>query len=193
MPSFLSKVFARKKEEKEPGRGHKRNSAASLLEGKFEAVSPTISPSATHFADSVAHGNGSQKEKEKEKDKAPGFPLFRARSPRPVSPRSDASKAAADVPHLTLSLPIPKEEKTRALGVVFEADPDDHSILPDNIIGERRLTPLEALLLVKACSAAIIDHGGMSWTILFHVEIDRCYRRPRDAGRDASPLVLYFA
>jgi len=173
MPSFLSKVFTRKREEKEPGRSHKRSSVASkssLLEGKFEAVSPTISPSAAQFPDAAAHENGKEKEKEKEKDRerSGGFPLFRARSPHPVSPQSDAPKSSLDVPHLTLNLPVPKEEKSRALGVVFEADPDDHSTLPDKVIGERRLNPLEALLLIKACSSAIISHGGLETLGVMH-------------------------
>ncbi|OBZ74292.1 hypothetical protein A0H81_05232 [Grifola frondosa] len=85
MPAFLSKVFTRKKEKES---ANKRSSISSLLEGKFEAVSPTISPSATNFAESA------QQPKEKE----------RARKPIP------------DTPHLTLNLPVPKEERSRALG-----------------------------------------------------------------------------
>ena len=40
MTSFLSKVFPRKKDKEA---SNKRNSSSSLLEGKFEAVSPTVS------------------------------------------------------------------------------------------------------------------------------------------------------
>lgn len=66
------------------------------------------------------------------------------------------------MPHLTLNLPVPKERETRALGVVFEADPDDVGFISEKLIGERRLNPLEALLLVKACSSAIVQRGGTS-------------------------------
>ncbi|CCL98824.1 uncharacterized protein FIBRA_00829 [Fibroporia radiculosa] len=167
MPSFLSKVFARKKEEKESSRPTKRSSAASLLEGKFEAVSPNVSPSATHFPDTALHGNGKVKEKEKDKDKSGGFSLLKTRT-RPVSPNVDASKPAANTPHLTLNLPVPKEEKSRALGVVFEADPEDRSLLSDNVVGERQLSPLEALFLVKTCSSAIVNRGGLETLGVMH-------------------------
>ncbi len=149
MPSFLSKVFGRKKDEKEPS-NNKRHSTGSLLEGKFEVVSPTVSPTASNFAESA--------QQPKEKDKDVGFSLFRPRSR--TSPKSDSSKSSSPATHLTLRLPVPKEAKSRALGVVFEADPNDRSTLSDALIGERRLNPLEALLLVKACATAIVERGG---------------------------------
>lgn len=158
MAAFLSKVFPRKKDKDV---SNKRNSSSSLLEGKFEAVSPTVSPSAAHFADSgqQATQQSTERGREKEKEKESAFSLFRPKS-RPLSPPPDTRKTVYDAPHLTLNLPVPKEERSRALGVVFEADPNDTSFLPDNVIGERRLNPLETLLLVKACSSAIIDHAG---------------------------------
>ena len=126
-----------------------------------------------HFAESAQQPKerGREKEKEKEKEKEGPFSLFRTKS-RPTSPPPDTHKAASDAPHLTLNLPVPKEERSRALGVVFEADPNDTSTLPDNVIGERRLTPLETLLLVKACSQAIIDNGGASTHVLAHSPSD---------------------
>lgn len=158
MAAFLSKVFPRKKDKDV---SNKRNSSSSLLEGKFEAVSPTVSPSAAHFADSgqQATQQSTERGREKDKEKESAFSLFRPKS-RPLSPPPDTRKTVYDAPHLTLNLPVPKEERSRALGVVFEADPNDTSFLPDNVIGERRLNPLETLLLVKACSSAIIDHAG---------------------------------
>ncbi|KAI1790821.1 hypothetical protein LXA43DRAFT_1014163 [Ganoderma leucocontextum] len=162
MAAFLSKVFPRKKDKET---SNKRNSASSLLEGRFEAVSPTVSPSAAHFSDSAQQLKERGREKEKEKDS--GFSLFRPRS-RPVSPPPDTRKTAKDAPHLTLNLPVPKEQRSRALGVVFEADPNDTSTLPDNVIGERRLTPLETLVLIKACSQAIVDHGGLETLGVMH-------------------------
>ena len=77
-------------------------------------------------------------------------------------PRS-SSVNSTPAPLLTLNLPVPKEEKSRALGVVFEADPEKISPLSETAIGERKLNPLEALVLVKACSENIIQHGGESY------------------------------
>jgi hypothetical protein len=53
MPSFLSKVFGRKKDASPPARSPRALDSPSLLDGKYEAVSPTVSPSATRF-DSLA-------------------------------------------------------------------------------------------------------------------------------------------
>lgn len=154
MPSFLTKVFGRKKDEKEtasPTTQPKRLSHPSLLEGKYEAVSPSISPSATHFTDVSSQQHAPAKESP--------LSLFRSRSRVPDQSRP-STVTPRPAPHLTLNLPVPKEEKSRALGVVFEADPENISSLSEEIIGERRLNPLEGLLLVKACSTAIIDRGG---------------------------------
>ncbi|KAI9061838.1 hypothetical protein FKP32DRAFT_1594040 [Trametes sanguinea] len=163
MAAFLSKVFPRKKEKD----ANKRSSVSSLLEGKFEAVSPTVSPSAAKFEEGAQKPKERGREKEKEKEKDAGFSLFRSKS-RPLSPVPDTRKTAPEVPRLTLNLPVPKEERSRALGVVFEADPNDQGLLPDDVIGERRLNPLETLLLVKACSTAIVANGGLETLGVMH-------------------------
>ncbi|RDB18230.1 hypothetical protein Hypma_000622 [Hypsizygus marmoreus] len=145
MPSFLSKVFGRKHHDKDSPRSPGRASDSSLLEGKFEAVSP----SATKFPEVT---NGKSEAKGKEKDA-----LFRAKS-RPASP--GATEKRSDYPHLSLNLPLPKDDSSsRALGVVFEADPDAQILLSDSAIGDRRLNPLETLSLVRACSEAITTRG----------------------------------
>ena len=80
MPSFLNKVFGRKKDDKSPSSptssshkdATKRHSNASLLEGKYEAVSPSVSPSAAKFANST-------QQQSKEKDSGP-LAMFRTRS-----------------------------------------------------------------------------------------------------------------
>ena len=159
MAAFLSKVFPRKKDK---DASNKRHSSPSLLEGKFEAVSPTVSPSATHFSESAQQLN----ERGREKEKDTGFSLFKTKS-RPTSPPPDTRKTVSDAPHLTLNLPVPKEQRSRALGVVFEADPNDIATLPDDVIGAKRLSPLEALLLVKACSSAIVNHGGTCFSAFY--------------------------
>ena len=170
MPSFLTKVFGRKKDDKPSSTSHanKRASNGSLLEGKYESVSPTVSPSAANFAD-ASRGH-------KDNAAAPGSPLalFRSRSRNPSDQPRASSVSSAPPPHLTLNLPVPKEEKSRALGVVFEADPDNLSTLSDAVVGERRLSPLETLLLVKACSEAIVNSGG-EWRIWSRL------RQPRSA------------
>lgn len=75
MPSFLSRVFGRKKDDTKEVGNRRPSSDASLLEGKFEAVPPTISPIASRF-DGSTDASAIQ-DKEKEKD---GFGLFRPKS-----------------------------------------------------------------------------------------------------------------
>ena len=189
MPSFLSRVFGRKKAD---DKASKRVSNGSLLEGKFEAVSATPSPSATNFVEAAQareRERASQKDKEKEKDA--GFTLFRSRS-RPTSPPLTAQKKPSDVPHLSLNLPKPKEERSRALGVVFEADPDALTILDDAVIGGRRLTPLETLVLVRACSQVIVERGA--FCILPITVSSLTYpTRSGNPGNHAPALVLLFS
>ncbi|GLB44295.1 putative protein with domain of unknown function (DUF1708) [Lyophyllum shimeji] len=146
MPSFLSKVFGRKKDDKESPRSPGQQSDSELLDGKFESVSP----SATKFPEVV-------NEKVQGKEKDTGFTLFKSKS-RPSSPEDTEKRQ--DVPHLSLNLPGLKDESaSRALGVVFEADPEAQILLSDAAIGGRRLNPLETLILVRACSQAITARG----------------------------------
>lgn len=154
MPSFLSKVFGRKKDGKSSPTSRGRGSDGSLLDGKFEAVSPTVSPSVTEFPENAHGANGREKEKDA------GFGLFKVKS-RPSRPSSpELPRRRDDLPQLSLVLPVPKDDaQARTLGVVFEADPDTQ-ILTDVTIGNRRLTPLEALILVRTCSQAIIARGA---------------------------------
>jgi hypothetical protein len=151
MPSFLSKVFGRKKEDAADGptppKGHKSN--PSLLEGKFEAVVTPASPTATNFA--VAQ--------QQPKDKDGGFALFKTKSrPSTTSPLSP-NKRTEELPTLSLNLPGHKEENgSRALGVVFEGD--RQVILDDSVVGSKRLDPTETLALVQACSQVITERGA---------------------------------
>ncbi|KAF8213419.1 hypothetical protein K438DRAFT_1092588 [Mycena galopus ATCC 62051] len=137
MPSFLSKVFGRKKDDslKTDAPKKRPSSDASLLEGKFEAVPKVFTPATPTFNIPATNGN------EKERD----------------SSRSTGNRDLGY--HLSLHLPEPKEESTRALGVVFEADPDAQVLLPESVIAERRLSPLETFLLVQACSQVITSRG----------------------------------
>lgn len=166
MPSFLSKVFGRKKDDKDTSPRAARPSE-SLLEGKFEEVSPTVSPSATKFPEIAANGksNGHGNGKDKEKDS--GFSnLFKSKS-RAAS--TDRPQKNSDQLTLPLSLNFSEagqaDASSRALGVVFDADPDAQILLTDAVIGERRLSPAETLTLVRACSQAITARG-MNYLLL---------------------------
>ena len=101
MHSFLSKVFGRKKDDKEtspivlaPG---------ELLDGKFEAVSPNVSPTATKFLELDPTTNGHDKEKDYP------FTLFRAKS-RPASPELKPTKKLDTLPLLSLDFSEFKEQ-----------------------------------------------------------------------------------
>lgn len=148
MPSFLSKVFGRKKgDDKESTTPVRRTSDPSLLEGKFEAVPSTLSPSSPQFPEDV---HASEKGKDKEGDKGRPFGLLRSKSkPQPSSPTTDA-------PHLTLRLPGTIGKNGDSLVSTFNPQTDDAE---DSSL-TRRLTPEETLSLIEACSKAIVDRGG---------------------------------
>jgi len=146
MPSFLSKVFGRKKgDEKESTatRSVKRISDSSLLEGKFEA----ISPSTPKFPEDI---HASETGKDRDGDKAAAFALSKPK------PKSQLSSSITDAPHLTLRLPglIDKNGGSLVPSLSPRADDSNHSI------STRRLTPAETLLLIEACSKAITERGG---------------------------------
>jgi hypothetical protein len=153
MPSFLYKLLGRKKVQGLDPPTDNPGYPAPLLDGKFEAISPNVSPSAAFFTDPGAaqiRGN------DRPKDKESPFSIFRARS-RVSSDLPAVEKAPPDVPHLSLHLPITKDR--RALDVVFESDPEAFALLNEAAIKERRLTPHETLTLVRACSQVIIERG----------------------------------
>ena len=145
MPSFLSKVFGRKKDDKDSS--PRSPGQVDLLGGKFEAVSPTVSPSALDFPDYPVKTNGHGREKADSP-----FGLFRVKS-RPSSPETKHKKLD-DLPHLSLNLTVAKEDSSSR---VFRAE--SLGLLTDAGMGEKRLSPAEALVLVKACSHAITLHG----------------------------------
>lgn len=158
MPSILSRLLGRKKSQEPESLADKSGFSPPLLEGKFEVVSPTVSPSAAYFTDP---GAAQIRGLERPKDKESPLHVFRARS-RPSSDLSTVEKvekAAPNVPHLSLNLPVIKE-RGRALDVVFESGSDTLALLNETTIRERRLTPHEALSLVRACSQVILERGA---------------------------------
>ncbi|KAF8883895.1 hypothetical protein CPB84DRAFT_180078 [Gymnopilus junonius] len=169
MHSFLSKVFGRKKDEKETS--STTLAPGELLGGKFEAVSPTVSPSAAKFLDldqnnqkaAAAALNGLDKDKDKDnKEPSPSSFLSKVIS-RPSSPEVKPVKKLDNLPHLSLNLGGAKEEEeipnNDDLEAFLDVDPEAQTLLSDAVIGERRLNPMEALLLIRACSQAIVSRG----------------------------------
>jgi hypothetical protein len=84
MPLFLSKVFGRNQDDNPSARLPANVSNASLLDGHFEAVTP----SALEFPH-VGNGKGEENEKGKQKEARGQFAFFKPKS-RPASP---------DLPH----------------------------------------------------------------------------------------------
>ncbi len=157
MPSFLSKLLGRKKAQGLEPSTVNPGYPTPLLEGKFEAISPNVSPSAAFFVDPGAaqiRGN------DKPRDKESPFYIFRAKT-RTSSDLPVVEKPLSDVPHLSLNLPITKG-RGRVLDVVFGSDPEAFTLLDEAAIREARLTPHEALALVRACSQVIIERGAFS-------------------------------
>jgi hypothetical protein len=150
MHSFLSKVFGRKKDDKETS--PTTLAPGELLDGRFEAVSPNVSPSATHFLELDPKTNGHGKDT---------FTFLRAKS-RPASPELKPIKKLDTLPHLSLNF---SEFKERPL----EPDLDVEGLLTDAVIGQRRLNPLEALVLIRACSQAIIARGWYLIALLSYI------------------------
>jgi hypothetical protein len=153
MPSFLSKVFGRKKDDKDltsptSPSTEKRSSAPNLLEGRHETVSPNTSPSTARFPDN-ARLNATHS-----KDSPLG--LFRPKSKNVDQPRKGHANETS-APHLTLNFPIQRQTSNRTLDVVFESATEESGSLA---LGERRLSPAETLKLLQACSRTIIEHGG---------------------------------
>lgn len=158
MHSFLSKVFGRKKEDKSTS--PTTLAPGELLDGKFEAISPNVSPSANNFLELDMNGNGHGA---KDKGKEVGFSkIFRAKS-RPSSPEVNHKKLDT-LPHLSLNFRETREEVARELGFLLDVDSDTHDLLSDAIIGQRRLNPLEALVLIQACSKAITSRGMFQYS-----------------------------
>ena len=146
MPSFLNKVFGRKKDgETSPGW---RSAGGDLLDGKFEDVSPTISPAATHFPDLQENGSSRGRGSDRTITESKLRTFFRSKSRSRAASPIRTHRKLDDLPHLPLSL-------------LANLNQDEVEVLlSDKVIGERRLTPVEAAGLVKVCSKAINNHGA---------------------------------
>jgi hypothetical protein len=162
MPSFLSKVFSRKKDSDSPSFAKSPQlPAPSPLEGKFEAVSPTVSPSAAHFSQ-VAQ----QKAQRERTDRDGGLTgIFRAKSRGVDAPLSP--KASPAVPHLSLNLSELRDER-KALAMVFGADGGGQDMLSDEEITTRLLSTQQVIALVRACSKYIDERGVSTLRLCLH-------------------------
>jgi hypothetical protein len=147
MPSFLSKVLRRKRDAEKDGNGSPSSTGGELLGGRFEDVSPTVSPSIGHFPELKGSSDvrGRNQQKTTQKDQATRT-LFRSKS-RPRSPPPQAEEE--EVPKLPLNL------LTEVKGL-DEPAPE----LSEAAIGTQRITPVEALGLVQVCSKIITTRGA---------------------------------
>ncbi|KAH7917619.1 hypothetical protein BV22DRAFT_1100929, partial [Leucogyrophana mollusca] len=155
MPSFLTKVFTRTK--KQHDESSPTPTSPTLLDGKYEAV-PAL---ASNFAEESQSQPTSDSQSTPAGTPSPS-PAFALSLFRPKSRVPHAQRRSDALPTLSLNLPGPKQpsdDPARAFAVVFEADPDAVRVLDDATIGARRLSPLEALILVRACAQAITERG----------------------------------
>lgn len=149
MPSFLSKVFGRKKDDK--GLPSSQWDSGELLGGKFEAISPNVSPTAAKYLDLEPSGKD---EPGLDNEKEHGFAFFRSKS-RASSPEVNSTRLFDALPPLSLNFDHLKDKHT-SNGHIFEELNADAT---EAVIGRRRLNPFEALVLIRACSQAITARG----------------------------------
>jgi hypothetical protein len=154
MYAFLSKVFGRKKDDRDASSSSQPVlGPGELLGGRFEAVSVNVSPSSQCVELDPNTIINEAKDKEKEKDKDVGFSFFKGKW-RPASPNVKPTRKLDMLPHLSLSFQEPKAEPVTPC-LLFTTD----QILSDADIGQRRLNPSEALILIQACSRGIVARG----------------------------------
>jgi hypothetical protein len=164
MPSFLSKVFGRKKDDKDSSPTNQLG-PGELLGGKFEAISPNVSPTATHYLElqsdqsKVPSYSDADSGRIINEEKEFGLPFFRTKS-RPSSPEFKPKRLFDALPPLSLDFDDLKD-KSAYNGYIFE-ESNSEAIFSDDVLGQRRLNPMEALVLIRACSKAIISRGKFS-------------------------------
>ncbi|KAG2112605.1 uncharacterized protein F5147DRAFT_771146 [Suillus discolor] len=123
------------------------NDNRTLLDGKYEAVSPLNFTAPTLTTLSKA---------QTAKDHA-GFSLFRPKSR--YTPPNSSYKRTENLPQLSLRLPGLKDDAESLQLGVFEVDLESQRIFDESVIGAKLLTPLEALILVRACAQSITERG----------------------------------
>ncbi|EAU88356.2 hypothetical protein CC1G_05122 [Coprinopsis cinerea okayama7 len=147
MPSFLSKVLRRKRDDREGSSASKR----SEPEAKG-ARREDDSPSTPNFPDDNGQQRGRGREATKDKDRALRT-FFRSKSRAP-SP-SERKRKSEDAPVSFLSLDLLNDAGSEPTAVL-----DDSAVLLSNkALGDRKLTPVEAAGLVRTCSQAITLRG----------------------------------
>lgn len=160
MPSFLNKVFGRRTSNDRIQASHFQdsNDNRTLLDGKYEAVSPLNFTAPTLTTLSKA---------QTAKDHA-GFSLFRPKSR--YTPPNSSYKRTENLPQLSLRLPSLKDDAESLQLGVFEVDLESQRIFDESVIGAKLLSPLEALILVRACAQSITERGK-SLPVNYHTTI----------------------
>ena len=189
MPSFLSKVFGRKKDDKDSSPTNQLG-PGELLGGKFEAISPNVSPNAAHYLElqsDTAHAPDADSGRLINEEKDFGLPFFRTKS-RPSSPEAKPKRLFDTLPPLSLDFDL--KDKSAYNGYIFE-ESNSEAVFPDSVLGQRRLNPMEALVLIRACSKAIISRGAFRY--LFRgIDFPMSCRTRNSRNHDAT-LVLYLS
>lgn len=172
MAAFLSKVFSRKDKDRKKDAEDKNK----------DRISPTSTGNKRLSMQSQSEGrHGAEASKEKDEKDRSGLALFRPKSHHAKSPSSSSiptlSKRADDFPQLKLDLDLPGLKNGSAqsgvgLGLAgsTDGDADLRALLVDEIVarmqiddatlGEIRLTPAEALVLMSACARVIAARGS---------------------------------
>ncbi len=183
MPTFFSKILNLGKDKDKKGdngtkepqsptspKSGKRQSIHSLLEGKFEAVSPTVSEQGGNAGKEKEAKGTAESDSDKDKVTLLSKPKSRTKSP---TRRSD------DFPRLTLNLTLPnasaneKKDGVRELRTVLEGTVDGAPLLDDATLGETRLSPSDALKLMKACAGVINERGACFHKIIYRQFFER--------------------
>ncbi|KAH6907269.1 hypothetical protein BKA70DRAFT_371668 [Coprinopsis sp. MPI-PUGE-AT-0042] len=95
MPSFLSKVLRRKRDAEKDGNSSPSSTGGELLGGRFEDVSPTVSPSIGRFPELKGNTDfrGRNQEKTTQKDHA-ARTLFQVQIPPTVASATDGGRGS---------------------------------------------------------------------------------------------------
>lgn len=174
MPSFFAKVglFSPKKKPEQPSasstaatKAKKRHSASPSLidKEKFESISKPTSPAAEEFAQNA------QERAKAVKNKDAKSPLLRPKSPRFGAHGKEATNK--DVPQLQLELPpiIQNGKQDSSLDSALGLRSDKPELLEWQALGEKRLTPEQALTLIQACAEVVKLRGTLasSYSMIF--------------------------
>lgn len=181
MPTFFSRVFSRKdKDKKKDAEEKDKDRLPSPTSPTNKRLSSLSQQEGRQPAEPIK-----EKEDDKDKDKF-GLALFRPKSQHAKTAstssapaRNAPTKRADDFPQLKLDLNLPglkngsAQQETSGIGLGFgstEGDSDLRTMFVDSVVagiqlddatlGETRLSPSEALVLMSACAKVITERGA---------------------------------